>query len=67
MWFCPRKKPIRERFKAHKNFLMARPRRPKLGVYCKESKRIEFFLHSNHFRFPPTVELVTDLVKDPET
>jgi hypothetical protein len=66
MWFCPRKKPIQERLEAHENSLMAQPRRPKLGMHLKESKRIDF-PYLNHFRFPPTVQIVTNLVKDPET
>jgi hypothetical protein len=66
MWFCSRKKPIREKIEAHEDTLMAQPRKPKLGVHCKESKRIKL-LCSNHFRFPPIIQLVTDLVKDPET
>jgi hypothetical protein len=61
-----KREAIREKPEAHENSLMAQPRKPKLGMHCKESKGIEL-PYSNHSRFPPTMQLVTDLVKDPET
>jgi hypothetical protein len=35
----PRSKPIEGMIKAHKYLHLAQPRKPKLGVHCKDSKR----------------------------
>jgi hypothetical protein len=35
----PRSKPIKGMIKAHKDLYLAQPRKTKLGVHCKDSKR----------------------------
>jgi hypothetical protein len=35
----PRRKPIEGMIKDHKDLYLAEPRKPKLGVHCKDSKR----------------------------
>jgi hypothetical protein len=37
--FKPRSKPVERMIKAHKDLYLARPRKPNLGMYCKDSKR----------------------------
>jgi hypothetical protein len=37
--FKPMSKPIEGMIKAHRELYLAHPRKPKLGVHCKDSKR----------------------------
>jgi hypothetical protein len=45
---------------------MAQLMKPKLGMHCKDSKRIEL-PYLNQSRVSPTEQSITDLAKDPET
>jgi hypothetical protein len=36
--FWPRSKPVEGMMETHRNAQMAQPTKPKLGVYCKDSK-----------------------------
>jgi hypothetical protein len=36
--FKPRSKPVKRMIKAHKDLYLAQPRKPKLGMHCKDSR-----------------------------